>query len=62
VVAKEQNVKYKYIRSEISTSVDTRAYYDKNLGPRGSTSPVLTATGVVNGRWRFSTPYRIDTA
>jgi len=23
---------------------------------RGSASPVLTATGLVNGRWRFSTP------
>ena len=30
-------------------------------GLRGSASPVLTATGLVNGRWRFSTPYRIDT-
>ena len=28
---------------------------------RGSASPVLTATGLVNGRWQFSTPYRIDT-
>jgi len=25
-------------------------------GLRGSVSPVLTATGLVNGRWRFSTP------
>jgi len=32
-----------------------------NHGLRGSASPVLTATGLVNGRWRFSTPYRIDT-
>jgi len=24
-------------------------------------SPVLTATGLVNGRWQFSTPYIIDT-
>jgi len=29
-------------------------------GLRGSASPVFTATGLVNGRWRFSTPYRID--
>jgi len=27
----------------------------------GSTSPVLTATSFVNGKWQFSTPYRIDT-
>ena len=26
-----------------------------------SASPVLTATGLVNGRWRFSTPRRIHT-
>jgi len=30
-------------------------------GLRASASPVLTATGLVNGRWRFSTPYRIGT-
>jgi len=31
---------------------------------RGSASPVLTATGFVNGKWQFSTPppHRIDTA
>jgi len=28
---------------------------------RGSASAMLTATGLVNGRWRYSTPYRIDT-
>ena len=27
-------------------------------GLRGSASPVLTATGFVNGRWQFSTPHR----
>jgi len=26
-----------------------------------SASPVLTATGFVNGKWQLSTPYRIDT-
>jgi len=26
-----------------------------------SASPVLTATGFVNGRWQFSTPHRINT-
>jgi len=30
-------------------------------GLRGSASPVLTATGFVNGRWQFSTPHRIHT-
>jgi len=30
-------------------------------GMRGSASPVLTATGFVNGRWQFSTPHRIHT-
>ena len=30
-------------------------------GLRGSASPVLTATGFVNGRWQFSTPHRIST-
>jgi len=28
---------------------------------RGSASPVLTATGFVNGIGQFSTPHRIDT-
>jgi len=32
-----------------------------NHGLRGSASPVLTATGFVNGRWQFSTPHRIST-
>ena len=27
---------------------------------RGSASPVLTATGFVNGKGQFSTPHRID--
>jgi len=30
-------------------------------GLRDSASPVLTATGFVNGRWQFSTPHRINT-
>ena len=29
-------------------------------GLRGSANPVLTATGLVNGTWRFSTPCKID--
>jgi len=32
-----------------------------NDGLHGSASPVLTATGFVNGRWQFSTPHRIHT-
>jgi len=35
--------------------------YMPNHRLRGSTSPVLTATGFVNGKGRFSTPHRIDT-
>jgi len=30
-------------------------------GLRGSASPVLTATGFVNGRWQFSIPHRTHT-
>ena len=33
----------------------------QNLRQRGSASPVLMATGLVNGKWQFSTPHRIDT-
>ena len=32
-----------------------------NHGLRSSASPVLTATGFVNGRWQFSTPHGIHT-
>ena len=32
-----------------------------NHGLRGSASPVLTATGFVNGTGQFSTPHRIHT-
>ena len=32
--------------------IDQQLYH----GLRGSASPVLTATGFVNGRWQFSTP------
>ena len=35
--------------------------WDYYHGLRGSASPVLTATGFVNGRWQFSTPHRIHT-
>jgi len=37
------------------------ATHCNNHGLRGSASPVLTATGFVNGRWQFSTPHRINT-
>jgi len=38
-------------------------YYNSSFHHRlrGSASPVLTATGLVNGKWQFSTPHRIDT-
>jgi len=47
----------------------TTASVDKVIGNfsilnhrlRGSASPVLTATGFVNGKGQFSTPHRIDT-
>ena len=29
---------------------------------RGSASPVITATGFVNGKWQFSMPYRIGSS
>jgi len=35
--------------------------YATNHGLRGSASPVLTATGFVNGRGQFLTPHRIHT-
>ena len=35
--------------------------YEPHYGLRGSASPVLTATGLVNGKGQFSTLYRIDT-
>ena len=36
--------------------MDTVLEAYKDHGLRGSASPVLTATGFVNGRWQFSTP------
>jgi len=50
------NVSYLVTRN-ISKVQIKEAYH----GLRGIASPVLTATGLVNGRWRYSTPYRIDT-
>ena len=41
------------VHRQISTNNDHRL--------RGSASPVLTATGFVNGKGQFSTPHRIDT-
>ena len=45
---------------DVQTSVGVECQY-RHHGLHGSASPVLTATVLVNGRWRFSTPYRIDT-
>jgi len=42
----------------IRTLVSLPAVYHRL---RDSASPVLTATGFVNGKWQFSTPHRIDT-
>ena len=44
-----------------SYDLHTARWALRNHGLRGSTSPVLTATGFVNGRWQFSTPHRINT-
>ena len=44
------------------TGISSKAMRITNYhGLRGSASPVLTATGFVNGRWQFSTPHRIHT-
>ena len=43
---------------EVLQKSNPLAYYH---GLRGSASPVLTATGFVNGRWQFLTPHRIHT-
>jgi len=43
---------------KIFTEEDSNGFHH---GLRGSASPVLTATGFVNGRWQFSTPHRIHT-
>ena len=39
----------------------TQTYVHNDHGLCDSASPVLTATGFVNEKWQFSTPYRIDT-
>ena len=46
-----------YIINMLQTA--QRCVYNHRLC--GSASPVLTATGFVNGKWQFSTPHRIDT-
>ena len=48
------------IESHIVTDLCT-CQYNNNHGLRGSASPVLTATGLVNGRWQFPAPDTIDT-
>jgi len=45
----------------IANQAQPQSYEPMNQGLRGSTNPVLTATGLVNGTWQFSAPYRIDT-
>ena len=53
------------LNSDVNTFVCFRIIlpvtYFPYHGLRGSASPVLTATGFVNGRWQFSTPHRIHT-
>ena len=48
-----------YLISRKNFAVVAASFYYHGL--RGSASPVLTATGFVNGRWQFSTPHRINT-
>ena len=52
-----------YLRPQIYQSTErwTMLSYVFYHRLRGSASPVLTATGFVNGKGQFSTPHRIDT-
>jgi len=44
--------------SAVGTSAN---WLSERVGPENHTNPVLTATGFVNGKGQFSTPYKIDT-
>ena len=48
---------YGYVLSEYEGASNSTP----NHGLPGTANTVLTATGFVNGRWQFSTPYRINT-
>ena len=54
-----------YVRDLTNCSFEVNEQRLTNVGThhglRGSASPMLTATGLVNGWWQFSTPYRIHT-
>ena len=43
-----------HVRSKLHTTSDSTKI---DHGLRGSASPVLTATGLVSGRWQLSTPH-----
>jgi len=55
---------YRALQRRAAQSVDNHFQYHGDTdyhGLRGSASPVLTANGLVNGKWQFSIPYRIYT-
>jgi len=54
-----QGWRYRAARDNVCVNVNRLNWCDHGL--RGSASPVLTATGFINGRWQFSTPHRIHT-
>jgi len=47
--------------NKIMYTLCTKLSYAQHHRLRGSASPVLTATGFVNGKWQFWSPQRIDT-
>jgi len=47
--------------SAVEYAVAAVAHTHIHHGLRGSVSPMLTATGLVNEKWQFSAPYIIDT-
>jgi len=58
-VLRQINLFPEYHENPLTAFWKSRPKTDYRL--RGSASPVLTATGFVNGKWQFSTPHRIDT-
>ena len=47
------HISYGFCAPKLSKSLH---FWLNHYGMRGNASPVLTATGLVNGRWQFSTP------
>jgi len=59
----EPRIKPKYYNfpCKVHKCKNNKRLKEYNHGLRGSGSPVLRATGFVNGKGQFSTPYGIDT-